>query len=93
MAARVGQREWRERRVREEGRAPGWRFDGDTLTTIIPTHSFRVTDVVMVTVKIKSEMARQRAMLDGFPEDGPPARNVRHFESTWPEGWTPDILY
>ena len=61
---------------KKEG-APGWRFEGDTLTTVITTHSFRVTDVLTVTVRIKSEMARHRAMLDGFPARRSPF-SVRH---------------
>ena len=77
---------------KKEG-APGWRFEGDTLTTVITTHSFRVTDVVTVTVRIKSEMARQRAMLDGFP--GKMARLRETYDilnATWPVGWSPDRL-
>ena len=77
---------------KKEG-APGWRFEGDTLTTVITTHSFRVTDVLTVTVRIKSEMARHRAMLDGFP--GKMARLRETYDilnATWPAGWSPDPL-
>ena len=77
---------------KKEG-APGWRFEGDTLTTVITTLSFRVTDVVRVTVRIKSEMARNRALLDGFP--GKMARLRETYDilnATWPVGWSPDPL-
>ena len=77
---------------KKEG-APGWRFEGDTLTTVITTRSFRVTDVVRVTVRIKSEMARNRALLDGFP--GKMARLRETYDilnATWPASWSPNPL-
>jgi alpha-glucosidase len=77
---------------KKEG-APGWRFEGDTMTTVITTHSFRVSDVVSVTVRIKSEMARQRAMLDGFPGKMTRLRETYDIlNATWPAGWSPDRL-
>jgi alpha-glucosidase (family GH31 glycosyl hydrolase) len=73
--------------------APGWRFEGDKLTTVITTPSFPVSGAVKVTVRIKPELARNRALLDGF------AGKMRRLRETydilnaaWPEGWSPDPL-
>jgi len=74
-------------------RTPSWHFDGSTLTTVIATSRFRVTDRVTFTVRIKPEMARNRALLDGF------AGRMRRLRETynilnaaWPAAWSPDPL-
>jgi hypothetical protein len=71
----------------------GWRFEGDTLTTVITTRSFPVSGAVRITVKIKPELTRNRSMLDSF------AGKVRRLRETydilnaaWPKGWSPDSL-
>jgi alpha-glucosidase len=77
---------------RKEG-APGWRFEGDTLTTVISTRGFRVADAVTVTVRIKPEMARNRAMLDGFAGKMTRLRETYDIlNATWQAGWSPDPL-
>ena len=73
--------------------APGWRFEGNTLTTIIITGSLSVGAAATATVKIKPELARNRAMLDGFA--GKIARLRETYDilnGAWPEGWSPDPL-
>jgi len=71
----------------------GWRFDGNTLTTIIPTPRFSVTDAVRITVKIKPELVRDNWMLNDFP--GKMARLRETYDilnAAWPKGWSPDAL-
>ncbi|MGP8157647.1 MAG: TIM-barrel domain-containing protein [Candidatus Acidiferrales bacterium] len=73
--------------------ALGWRFEGNTLTTIITTGSLSVGAAATATVKIKPELARNRAMLDGFA--GKIARLREAYDilnGAWPEGWSPDPL-
>jgi alpha-glucosidase len=71
--------------------APGWRYDGNTLTTIVRTTSFTTTTGVNIAIKISPELARQASLLDGFA-----GRMVRLRETydilnqSWPEGWTPN---
>jgi alpha-glucosidase len=81
------------RKIRQKKGVPGWRFEGDTLTTAITTRGFRVADTVTVTVRVKPEMARNRPMLDGFA--GKMARLRETYDilnGAWPAGWSPDPL-
>jgi alpha-glucosidase (family GH31 glycosyl hydrolase) len=72
---------------------PGWRYDGDTVTTIIRTHSFSTATAITVSVKIKPEAAKQRQLLDGFAGKLTRLRETYDIlNQTWPEGWTPDPL-
>jgi alpha-glucosidase len=72
---------------------PGWRFEGNTLTTVITTRGFRVSDAVTVTVRIKPEMARNRAMLDGFAGKMTCLRETYDIlNAAWPARWSPDPL-
>ncbi|HTT22103.1 MAG TPA: TIM-barrel domain-containing protein [Candidatus Sulfotelmatobacter sp.] len=77
---------------RNEG-VPGWRFDGDTLTTVILTRSFHINDTVTITVRIGEEMARNRSLLDDF--GGKMARLQEAYDilnANWPVAWSPDDL-
>ena len=72
---------------------PGWRFDGNTLATIISTPRFRVGEPVTITVKTGLEMARSRPLLDGFA--GKMARLRESYDilnGNWPAAWSPDSL-
>ena len=76
--------------------APGWRFEGDSLTTVITTRTFSVAQSVTVQVRIRPEMARNRAMLGGFA--GKMTR-LREAYTMYPERlamaeglWSPDPL-
>jgi len=73
--------------------APGWRFEGNRLTTVIRTHCFRLADVVTFTMRIDPEMARNRSMLDGFAGKITRLRETYDIlNATWPAGWSPDSL-
>jgi alpha-glucosidase len=70
---------------------PGWRFEGNTLTTVITTRAFRVAEAVTVKVRIQAEMARHRAMLDGFAGNMARLRETYDIlNAAWPAGWSPD---
>ncbi len=78
--------------VQRDG-VPGWRYEGNTLSTIIRTRSFSTTAPVTIAVKIKPELARQRKLLDGFAGKMTRLRETYDIlNQTWPEGWTPDSL-
>ncbi len=73
--------------------APGWRYDGNSLATIIRTRKFSVEDAVTIRVRFKTSLAHQRALLDGF------AGKVTRLSETyailnaaWPGTWSPDLL-
>lgn len=75
----------------QEGDRPGWGYDGNTVTTIIRTRRFSTATAVSVSVKIRPELAKRRALLDDFA--GKTARLRETYDilnQTWPEGWTPD---
>jgi alpha-glucosidase (family GH31 glycosyl hydrolase) len=72
---------------------PGWRYEGDTLTTVIRTRSFSTATGMTVSVRIKPELVRQRALLDGFAGKTMRLRETYDIlNQAWPEGWTPDPL-
>ena len=79
--------------VHRDGLA-GWRYEGNTLSTIVRTHSFSTATAVTISMKIKPELAPERNLLDG----GFAGKMTRLRETydilnqTWPEGWTPDSL-
>jgi len=71
----------------------GWRYDGNSVTTIIRTHNFSTATAVNVSVNITPVAARQRALLDGFAGKMTRLRETYDIlNQTWPEGWTPDAL-
>ena len=72
---------------------PGWRFDGNTLTTVVATPRFRTADSVTITVRTGLEMARNRPLLDGFA--GKMTRLRESYDilnANWPDAWSPDSL-
>jgi alpha-glucosidase (family GH31 glycosyl hydrolase) len=72
---------------------PGWRFDGNTLTTIVSTPRFRVGESVTITVRTGLEMARNLPLLDGFA--GKMTRLRESYDilnANWPAAWSPDSL-
>jgi alpha-glucosidase (family GH31 glycosyl hydrolase) len=73
--------------------SPGWRFDGDTLTTIISTPHFRVGESVTITVQTGVEMARNRILLDDFAGKMMRLREAYTIlNANWPGAWSPDAL-
>jgi hypothetical protein len=72
---------------------PGWRYEGNTLTTVVLTPRYSVHNAVTITVRRASGSLASRAHLDGFP--GAIARLHGAYDamnSVWPETWSPNIL-
>jgi alpha-glucosidase len=73
--------------------APGWTYDGGTLSTIIRTHSFSTSSPVAISLQIKPELARQSALLEGLAGKIARLREVYDIlNAAWPEGWSPEPL-
>jgi alpha-glucosidase len=73
--------------------APGWRFDGNTLTTVITVAQMPVTARVVVRVHRSAALVARSAELDGFA--GLMTRLHETYDSLnslWPLGWSPDVL-
>jgi alpha-glucosidase len=71
--------------------APGWRFEGNTLTTIITVPKTSVTAPVTIRVTRSADLFARRADLNGFA--GAMTRLREAYDSlnlTWPITWTPD---
>ena len=72
---------------------PGWRFEGNTLTTIVRTPRLPVSSTVTVRIGRSAELVARRSQLDGFA--GAMTRLRETYDSlneTWPLGWSPDEL-
>ncbi|MGB6545680.1 MAG: TIM-barrel domain-containing protein [Candidatus Acidiferrales bacterium] len=73
--------------------APGWRFKGNTLTTVISVASMPVTSRVVVRVHRSAALVARSGELDGFA--GLMTRLHESYDSLnqiWPLGWSPDEL-
>jgi alpha-glucosidase len=71
----------------------GWRYEGNTLTTIVTLPSASVRTEQRVAVTRESELMARRGELDGFP--GAMTRLREAFDAmqqTWPLGVPPDAL-
>lgn len=75
------------------GGTPGWRYDGNTLTTIVSLPQVSVHQRVRLTVTSRAEARGKAELLDGVP-----GRMLRFkaamdiLNSTWPTEWSPDEL-
>ncbi len=73
-----------------EGAASIWRYDGQTLTTIISVPKMRLNQKVEVLVKSPAVPAE---LLDGVPGKLTRLRAAMDIlNTTWSRGWSPDIL-
>jgi alpha-glucosidase len=76
-----------------EGAAPSWRYDGDTMTTIISLPRASVREKTEVVVKTADALRERSALLEGAR--GRIARLKRAMSvlnQSWPQGWSPDAL-
>jgi alpha-glucosidase (family GH31 glycosyl hydrolase) len=72
---------------------PGWRFEGNTLTTIITVPRTPVAERVQVRVHVAPELAARRADLDGFAGEMTRLRAAYDaLNQAWPIAWPPDVL-
>ena len=72
---------------------PGWRFEGNTLTTVITTRRFSTGDTVTVKLRIDAQLAQNRSTLDGL--EGKLARLRETYDilnAAWPAAGSPDLL-
>jgi alpha-glucosidase (family GH31 glycosyl hydrolase) len=71
----------------------GWRFEGNTLTTVITTRRFSIGDTVTIKVRISPQQARNRSMLDGLPGKLTRLRETYDIlNAAWPAAGSPDPL-
>jgi alpha-glucosidase (family GH31 glycosyl hydrolase) len=80
-------------RFAERKRTIGWRFNGDTLTTIVTTPRVSLNSTLKISLRIGLDMARNRSLLDGFA--GKLARLRETYDllnANWPVAWSPDEL-
>jgi alpha-glucosidase (family GH31 glycosyl hydrolase) len=72
---------------------PGWRFEGNTLTTIITVPSAPTSQPMVIHVKRAMELIQRRAELDGFAGNMTRLRQVYDtLNQTFPLAWSPDSL-
>jgi Glycosyl hydrolases family 31/Domain of unknown function (DUF5110) len=73
--------------------AAGWRFEGNTLTTVISLPSSPVNQVVTVRILRSADLSARRSELNGFA--GAITRLREAYDAlnqTWPIAWSPDEL-
>jgi Glycosyl hydrolases family 31/Domain of unknown function (DUF5110) len=71
----------------------GWRYDGDTETTIVNLPEFPVAQIVDVHIKFVAHSADDDRLLDGAPGKLARLHGAMHMlEKSWDRGWAPDIL-
>jgi alpha-glucosidase len=78
---------------RRDRAAPGWRYDGDQLTTVITLPEQPVRQRVDVVVTFAAELDSKDSLLEGAA--GRIARVKRAMamaEMAWPNGWAPDVM-
>jgi alpha-glucosidase len=73
--------------------APGWRFQGNTLTTIITIPKTAVTQPVTIRITRSADLLARRAELNGFAGAMTRLREAYDvLNQTWPIAWSPDEL-
>jgi alpha-glucosidase len=78
---------------RQDSAAPGWRYDGNTLTTIISLPPMSVHEQLHVKIVAQGATATRAELLNGVP--GKILRMKAAMDvlnSTWPVEWSPDEL-
>jgi len=71
----------------------GWSFEGNTLTTVIPTASFSTASRVTIEVERAPGLVARRAQLDGFPGAMTRLRGAYDaLQQSWPVAVPPDPL-
>ena len=72
---------------------PGWRYDGNTLMTIITTSPLPITQAVTVSVSRSANLMGRRAELNGFAGAMTRLKDARFtLQQGWPFGNVPDEL-
>jgi alpha-glucosidase (family GH31 glycosyl hydrolase) len=72
---------------------PGWRFEGNTLTTVITTRRFSTGETVTVKLRTDPQLTHNRAMLDGLAGKLTRLRETYDIlNAAWPAAGSPDLL-
>jgi alpha-glucosidase (family GH31 glycosyl hydrolase) len=72
---------------------PGWRFEGNTLTTVITTRRFSTGETVTVKLRTDPQLTHNRAMLDGLAGKFTRLREAYDIlNAAWPAAGSPDLL-
>jgi alpha-glucosidase (family GH31 glycosyl hydrolase) len=72
---------------------PGWRFEGNTLNTVITVPSTPTSLAMVIHVKRPMDLVRRRAELDGFAGNMTRLRQAYDtLNQTFPLAWSPDSL-
>ena len=70
---------------------PGWRYEGNTLTTIVTTSQFPITQPVTVSVSRSAKLVSQRNKLNGFAGSMTRLNEARYtLQHAWPVDNVPD---
>jgi alpha-glucosidase (family GH31 glycosyl hydrolase) len=73
--------------------APGWTYDGNTLTTVISLPRMSARERVEVLVRTSPALLAESQLLDGVPGRLARLRTAMAILSgSWPRGWAPDNL-
>jgi alpha-glucosidase len=71
----------------------GWRYEGNTLSTIVRTRSYSVTSAVTIVFHRQKGLLQERAMLNGFPGAIERLRaSLSLLNSAWPTALPPNVL-
>jgi alpha-glucosidase len=72
---------------------PGWRYEGNTLTTIVRVTSHPIIETIHIRVHRAAGLEARRAELDGFAGKMVRLRRASDtLNSLWPLLWSPDSL-
>ena len=76
-----------------EASSSGWRYDGDTATTIIELPATPITQKQVVRLSLPNLTPVEENLLDGLQGKLARLHGAMHIlEGTWPKGWAPDSL-
>ncbi len=71
----------------------GWTFEGNTLTTVIPTPAFATSQKVTVVIQRAAGLEARRSQIDGFPGIMDRLRGAYDaLQQCWPVAQPPDVL-
>jgi alpha-glucosidase len=72
---------------------PGWRFEGNTLTSVITTRRFSTGETITVKLRIDPKLAHDRSILDGFAGKLTRLREAYDIMNVaWPAAGAPNLL-
>ena len=72
----------------------GWRYDGESMTLIVRTQSFKIEQPVEVRVTKRNLAGENVEIADGFKNKIERLRRVAGLinQTAWPNDWSPDVL-